>query len=457
MAGRQSRTSNPEEMDGWTVNLMSLLEKALRYRRVHGTRKLIVDSIARLRARTNGHAPYGALSLPAVETGWVNARELVRAHHSATFPLRLFTVPNGGSPRVSLVTDSINRGSLYGGVGTAMILASVIAESRGARLRIVTRTERAAAAGLEGVLKAYGLELSREIEFAHAPCYDSGYDLDTFDGELFITTSWWTTASTLASVSADSVLYLLQEDERMFYPYGDEHLRCSKVLQDPSVRCVINTRLLYDHLVGSGLSHLTSSAMWFEPAFPPSLFHPRPRDDSRKRTIMLYARPNNSRNLFLFGLDLIETAITRGILDLEAWDIVLVGKEIPKIRFDDGGYSPKRLEYLPWADYAELVGRVDLGICLMYTPHPSYPPLDLAASGAVVVTNRCGLKQNLDAYSTNIVCGDLEMSSMLTALAEGIRLASSPEEREANYRASALGRDWQAAFAEVVRRYGRDG
>jgi hypothetical protein len=437
--------------------MITVIRKALRYRRVHGTRKLFTEGVALLRARRAGALIHGVPGSAFDENGWVSARELVKARSQGTTPIRVFSVPAGQTPRVTVVTDSINRGSLYGGVGTALILAALIAEARGARLRVVTRTERALPGGLDSVLRVYGFPLTHEVEFTHAPCYDPNCEIDTLPDELYLTTSWWTTASVLPAVPADCVLYLLQEDERMFYPFGDEHLRCSQVLANRDIRFVVNTRLLFDHFVADGLPNVRDRGLYFEPAFPPEVFHPRPPTPGTRRTLMFYARPNNARNLFLFGLDLLETAITRGILDLSTWDVVFVGKDIPKIRLDDGRYTPKRLEHLSWSDYADLAGRVDLGLCLMYTPHPSYPPFDLAASGAVVVTNRYGRKQDLSPYSKNIITGDPEIPSMLRALAEGIRIVEHPEERAANHQANALGTDWRTALAGVVNAVGRQG
>ena len=434
--------------------MLGVVEKALRYRRIHGTRKLMADAIGRLRTRRPPVPP--DQPAPAIDaSGWITARELLDIHQRGTRPLRLFSLPAGQAPRVSLVTDSINRGSLYGGVGTAMILAALVAEARGARLRIVTRTERAQPANVTSLLDLYGITLSQEVEFAFAPSQDREQDIDTFNGELFITTSWWTTSATLASVPAEAIVYLLQEDERMFYPFGDDRLCCAQILERTDLAVVVNTRSLLDHLVASGLSHLATQAASFEPAFPSRVYYPRRTEPAEKRTLMFYARPDNPRNLFLFGVELIDTALARGVLSLQHWDIVLVGKNIPKLTFDDGRYRPKRLEALAWAEYAELAGRVDLGLCLMYTPHPSYPPLDLAASGAVVVTNRFGAKQHFDDRSRNIVCGDLTMDSMLAALADGARLAATPDEREANYRRHALGGDWPSALAGVVARHSR--
>ena len=438
---------------------MSFLERALRYQRIHGTRKLISDGWARLRKRLRPTLAALPASVGGSDEhhGWVSARELVAKHQQACSGLRLFRIPAATPPRISLVTDSISKGSLYGGVGTSIIMAALLAESRGARLRIVTRTERAQPSAVAGVLGLYGIELTREVEFAFAPFYDSGYEIDSFPDELYITTSWWTTAATMASVPSKDIVYLLQEDERMFYPYGDEHLRCSQVLANADIRCIINTHLLYDHLVGSGLANLAGRAIAFEPSFPPSVYSPAASRAEGRRTLTFYARPNNVRNLYHFGLAVLETAISRGVIDLAEWDIVFMGKDIPKLRLDDGRYTPRRLENMSWNEYAELCGRTDLALCLMYTPHPSYPPFDMAASGAVVVTNRFGNKQDLGGYSANILCAEPELEAMVAEIGRGVALARDTARRQANHQANRLGRDWKQSFAEVLQRHGQPG
>jgi hypothetical protein len=380
--------------------------------------------------------------------GPIMALDLLGERFRSCSPLELYTVPPADPPRLSIVTDSINSGSLYGGVGTALILGALLAEERGARLRVVTRTERARPGNLDHVLGLYGISLSHEVEFAFAPPHDPRGEIDGLGGEEFITTSWWTTAATLGSVPAESVVYLLQEDERTFYPYGDDRLRCEAALGNRDIRFVVNTRLLYDHLVATGLDNLETRGRWFEPAFPREIFHPRPAEGER-RTLVFYARPNNLRNLFYFGIDVLEHALTHGVIDTDTWDVVLVGKDVPELVFSNG-YAPRRHQNLAWSEYAELAGRTDLAFSLMASVHPSYPPLDFAASGAVVVTNRWGSKRDLSAYSGNVLCADLERSAMVAALADGIRLAEDQERRARNHAGSGIPTDWREAFREVV-------
>jgi O-antigen biosynthesis protein len=403
---------------------------------------------------THPDPDHGGTTFHPESRGRVVARELVGERFQSCSPLRVFTVPPSPTPRISIVTDSINSGSLYGGVGTAMILGALLAEACKARLRIVTRTERARPGNLDHVLALYGIELSREVEFAFAPCFDGHSEIDVLPGEEFLTTSWWTTAATMASIPHESIVYLLQEDERTFYPFGDDQLRCEAIMGSSDIRFVLNTRLLFDHLVASGLENIATQGVYFEPAFPREVFHPRPAAETGKRTLVFYARPNHLRNLFYFGIDVLEDAIARGVLDTEAWHILLVGKDIPELVFSNG-YEPERYENMAWADYAALAGTADVGLCLMSSVHPSYPPLDFAASGAVVVTNRWGAKRDLSAYSDNILLGDLDREAMVATLSDGLRLAMDEDERKRNYLASGIATDWRDSLRDVVARIAR--
>lgn len=393
----------------------------------------------------------------------VKANDVTAGYFLAIQPLETFLIPASSTRRISLITDSIGRGSLFGGVGTAMLLAAQLANRLSATLRIVTRTEEPSPSNVAQILGAYGIELTHEVQFAFLPPVVSGLEvasekpqtgpavpgLDIHPDELFITTSWWTTAATLPSVPRASIIYLLQEDERMFYPFGEQRVQCERVLSTQDIRFVINTQLLYDHLIASGLENLNRSASWFEPAFPKTLFHERERVPGEKKRFFFYARQNNPRNLFHIGLDVIDRAINQGVLDLNEWEVFLVGKDIPNVTFGDG-YVPQRCEGLEWKAYADLAGTIDLGLSLMYTPHPSYPPLDLAASGAIVVTNKFANKQDLSNYSRNIICAELDTEALVEALRTGVALAEDQQTRSRNFSANALGADWAAAFEETL-------
>ena len=168
-----------------------------------------------------------------------------------------------------------------------------------------------------------------------------------------------------------------------------------------------------------------------------------------KRSFIFYARPKNFRNLYYRGLEAVAAAIEAGYLDPERWDLYFIGRDLEPVSLP-GGVRPKLIENLGWHDYQQLLRRMDLGLSLMASPHSSYPPLDLAAAGAVVVTNTFGrYKRSLDQYSANIICADPDLASLVTGISQGVALAQDVARREANHRNSKFATDWNAVFAPI--------
>jgi hypothetical protein len=61
----------------------------------------------------------------------------------------------------------------------------------------------------------------------------------------------------------------------------------------------------------------------------------------------------------------------------------------------------RALGKLDLASYGEILRSSAIGVSLMVSPHPSYPPLEMAELGMLVLTNRFGAK-DLSTWHTNI-------------------------------------------------------
>ncbi len=396
--------------------------------------------------------PQAAALPPAPEPPPPEAPASPDALFAQRFPdlsaLPVFAAPHAGRRRLTVVTDSISTGSLYGGVGTALILAALTAQRIDADLRLVTRIEPADGASVAAVLAVHGIPWAGNIHLLHAPRDAAGgHDVPTASNDLFLTTSWWTTWSARQSLPRARIAYLLQEDERMFYPFGDDHLRCTETLSDPGLLYLVNSALLLEHLRHEGLA---PGATAFEPSFPERVYHPAPAAPGKRR-FFFYARPHNVRNLYWRGLEALCAAIEGGVLDPAEWEFHFAGHGAGPLSLPRGA----RAHFpgpMAWTEYAAFVRQMDLGLSLMYTPHPSYPPLDLAASGAVVVTNRFGAKRDLDRYSPNIICADPDAASLVAALRGAAALAADPEARAANFGRNRLQRDWATSMAPALDR-----
>jgi hypothetical protein len=354
----------------------------------------------------------------------------------------------GGRPRVTLVTESTSPEYLFGGVMTSIVLAVLWAERLGATVRLVTRSTPPDLSRVGAVLTASGVAPAPDIDAIQLPPRSPLATADLTDDDLFLTTSWWTTRATLGSVPVRQVVYLIQEDERLFYPGGDSRLRCQEVLDEPALRFAVNTELLHRHLAGSGAPNVATAGAWFEPSFPSPLYHPREHEGQRRR-FAFYARPKNLRNLYERGLEVVVRAIEQGILSPQEWEFIFFGSP-PDSVILPRGVRPTYNSELLLTEYAELLGTMDLGLALMYSPHPSYPPLDLAASGAVVVTNRFAGKQSLSIYSDNILVGGTSTAELVNLLAQGAALAADRPRRAANHSNSQLARDWRASTESLL-------
>jgi hypothetical protein len=158
------------------------------------------------------------------------------------------------------------------------------------------------------------------------------------------------------------------------------------------------------------------------------------------------------RNLYYRGLEALDNAILNGVIDLDEWEIFCVGSNAGKVEFTSG-YKPTVVKKMEWSEYTKFLRTVDLGFSLMYTPHPSYPPLDIASSGSVVVTNVFANKVNLDQYSKNIICSELDIDSLVQSLEAGISLAKDIPLRESNYHENRLLRNWNKSFEVALERF----
>jgi len=179
---------------------------------------------------------------------------------------------------------------------------------------------------------------------------------------------------------------------------------------------VVNSHPLAEHLRASHDLDVDGRLVLAPRIAVPRVMPVRRVDDVLR--LVVYGRPSVGRNLF-------DTAL-RGIAMWEAerrargraapLDIVSVG-EPEQFRYRIGEQLVRTPGVLSWDAYLELLAGAHLGVSLMASPHPSYPPLEMAASGMVVVTNRWGPK-DLGALSDRLVSCDPDAAAVARGLAE---------------------------------------
>ena len=353
--------------------------------------------------------------------------------------------------RINLVTDALGS-SLLGGVGTALLLASKFAVRENMSLRIITRLEKANPTSYFDFMRLMHEPTPEKVEFwsdaLRSPSGQYSRRLELAEDEIFFTTSWWTTQIVKEMKLPCKIFYIVQEVEPFFYPYNDQHLWCSQLLKDPHIDYLVNSHWLFDYFT---MFHpnIVQHGVCFEPAFPRHLYSPKQKKSIGKHKLFYYARQFHPRNLFFTGIKVLDQAINQGIIDTNHWEVCLAGAPITPSFIFSTGYKPTFMGKMSWAEYSSFLGEVDLTFSLMYTPHPSYPPLDTIASGGVCVTNSFANKTECK-FCKNLIFCDLTPESLCNGLAKGIQLALNESERQENFKNSTLPSSWSETLASTL-------
>ena len=350
-----------------------------------------------------------------------------------------------------MVTDSIKSDSLLGGVATALIVATLYANKMNCELRIITRTENMNSLNYASIMRINGITPAKKVSFYsdyERFVRDIDYKLDVGPNDIFFATSWWSAIAAEKTSIRNRIFYIIQEVETFFYNYGPERLLCEKVMKNSNIDFIVNSSFLYNYFQENE-PNITNNGIYFEPAFSKSLYKTPNLRKKEKYKLFFYARPNNPRNLYQIGVKMLKKAIETGILTSKEWEIYCVGQDAPVIEFSDGSKSIS-LGRLSWSEYAEFLSDVDLGLCLMYTPHPSYPPFDVACSGGVVLSNKMLNKVSFDMCK-NVILADLDEASFLRAFQSAVLLAKDIEQRKQNFESNTIPRDWAMTLSETLK------
>jgi hypothetical protein len=351
---------------------------------------------------------------------------------------------NDNAPkRVNLVVPRFNKTELFGGMATCFIIVTKVAVLFDLPLRIIIRegSDSKFNINYDNFIRLLKLQMPKEILFH----YDSKDAFDISPADIFFASSWWTAHTIRQIPCIKRFFHIIQEVETLFYPNDYNLLLCNKTLNDDHIDFIVNSHYLFEYFK-INIPNIYKNGIPFEPAFP--LFNAGEFKEKTKYKLFFYARPNHPRNLFFFGLKILEKSIELKIINPLEWDIYFIGENLPVIIFPEQMKSIN-LGMLSWEKYREFLVDVDLTLSLMYTPHPSYPPFDTAASGGVVLTNKY-LNKNDFPYSDNVILGDLDEDSMLENMKKAVTLAQNMEERKKNYVNSKIPHSWETSLSPVM-------
>jgi hypothetical protein len=229
--------------------------------------------------------------------------------------------------------------------------------------------------------------------------------------------------------------YLIQEFEPFTFPMGALYALAEQSYTFPH-QAVFSTALLEEffrqHKIGVFAQRGDDAAIHFDNAILKAKVDREALTARNKRKLLFYSRPevHAARNMFDTAMLALNQAIAQGAFADEPWEFHGVGSAHGDIEFDAGG-SLKMLGKLSLDEYRALLPRYDLGLSLMYTPHPSLVPLEMAAAGMLCVTNTCLNKtaERLAAISTNLVAAEPSIEGVAAALANAAKQVGNIDAR----------------------------
>jgi glycosyltransferase involved in cell wall biosynthesis len=369
-----------------------------------------------------------------------------------------FVASDQAPRRINLLIPTIDPQHFFGGYIAKFNLARRLSQ-HGARVRIVTvdpvgplpldwRSKVESYSGLAGLFEQVEVTFGREA---------ATIEVNRDDG--FIATTWWTAhvaRHATASLGSERFVYLIQEYEPFTFPMGSYAALAAQSYQFPHF-AVFSSELLRGYFRrhrigvyaggdadGDRASHSFQNAI--TPVSAPSLDELVTRSPRR---LLFYARPEQhaARNMFELGVLALTQALDNGVFK-NGWELHGVGTVRHARRIALG--ADVHLELIPRTDqdsYAQLLRHYDVGLALMYTPHPSLVPIEMSAGAMLTITNSFENKtaQALGEISCNLIAVEPSIEAIAAGLGEA---ATAVTDFERRLRGSAVSwsRDWEVSL-----------
>ena len=382
----------------------------------------------------------------------------VQVIQEKTAPLTLH-VSSTAPRRINLLIPTIDLKYVFGGYITKFNLARHLAEN-GYKVRIIIvdrcdynpelwRQQLQAYAGLEKFIDA--------VELAYM--FDRSKPLDVTTDDAFIATTWWTAHiahRAVKDLGKERFLYLIQEYEPFTFPMGTFAALAAQTYGFPHY-AIFSTELLRDYFRRNAIGVFGRSrefgdrdSISFQNTIT-SVGHLRVEDLANRtpKKLLFYSRPeaHAARNMFETAVLALSQAIESGHFQGE-WEFHGIGtvEASSNIRLADG-VSMQVLPRQPQDAYREVLRAHDLGLSLMYTPHPSLVPIEMASAGMLVVTNTYANKtrEALRAISSNIIAVPPTIDDVSLGLREAV---ANIEDYDRRVRGSRVNWSisWDSAF-----------
>lgn len=451
---------------------------------VTSLRQLNLQNIRKLKkilARRNADDAYDLIAIGVRSMGYPlgkKALEMERSYPGITEPIAIgkafaleqklkvpaYEVISNAKTLINVLLPHLDPNIIFGGyISCLELIRKLVARGYSVRILLCETTSH----DRERVLQKF--DSNPQIRDALSKCTieNIAYGQQTTiisPQDAFIAYSAWTglIAHEFASAIGKKFIFFLQEHESIFHPYESERAIIDSVYDLPHY-AMFNTSILQDYFrrkeLGVYAPHqidpAEESSLAFQHALTktsaPTIEQLKVR---KKKRLLFYGRPENHarRNLFEIAFLGLRKAVATGVFDDE-WEFVGVGTLAREYNLPLGdSHVLKLMGKLPLGDYAEALKTFDLGLSLMYAPHPSILPFEMASSGIVTVTNTFDGRgrELLTNISPNLIPCAPTIDGVANALIEAVK--NRVGEHDDRIRGSSLDwvMDWDSAFNDAV-------
>jgi hypothetical protein len=248
-------------------------------------------------------------------------------------------------------------------------------------------------------------------------------------------------------------LYLIQDYESGFYP-NSTFFALAEATYSFDYSALFSTRALNDFFLKSkigvfglqGTDYLYFNNACSSALQPQEEFVASRRSDQPRR-LAFYSRPAVHRNMFELGALALCSAYQQGVFASQKWEFIGIGLGQVTIRLAPG-VELKQMERMHLREYQNVISTFDVGLCLMASSHPSLLPFDLSGSGAVVVTNSFGTKDQayFDTVAEGVIVSTPDVPALVEALRAAVAASGDLAGRYAHAQVMKYPRSWDETF-----------
>lgn len=315
-------------------------------------------------------------------------------------------------PRINLIVNTLNPSQVFGGVNTALKIFNqfCVNDLVDFDCRIIVCD----AALDSDALRLYELQYKiithgmnyddEEPKLIINNYYRSVGAIFIRPNDIFIATAWWTAEKASRCYDfqnrffkyAHKFIYLIQDYESNFYPWSTKWQLANNTY---SLREQFIPLINAEELV-SFMEQFNFDNVFYLPYLINEKVRMNLKNLPRKKQILFYGRPNVARNLFELLIDGLYIWQKLDPIEAAKWEIISLGEEYID-SYVNHVQNVKIKGKVSLEEYATLLSESMLGLSLMCSPHPSYPPLEMAYAGIITITNSYDGK-DLSLRSPNI-------------------------------------------------------